>query len=187
MIQSELKIDDKYLRSASVGSNPVIINDEFPCITLDNGIRIVNFSSFHGYRFVTGEYLDACTKEVADKYKMHGDHLEEMCNSLHDIDINWLDMNIVYTITDDIKEALNGIAKAEDDAIDIILVPYIVVDTIKRDMDEALTNVGRSNAEVYLSRAAIARIRTCKKVDVRDISIGIYSDKFCAIDFFHSK
>ena len=165
----------KHMNEFKWTENITIIGDEFPCITLKNGIRVANFSSAHGYSFVTEEYLPSCTKEVADKYKMADKHLEKTCLS-QNTGVAWQDMHLVYSITDEIKEALNDIATAENGFVDVILVPYPVIDTIKR---ENLGTASQNGGGVLLKQEAYDKIRTCKKVDPRDVRAGIFSDKFC--------
>ena len=44
--------------------------DQFPMITLNNGVTVCNFSSNHSYKFDTGETLPACLKVTADRHKL---------------------------------------------------------------------------------------------------------------------
>ena len=53
-----------------------LLLSQFPVITLNSGVRICNFSSFHEYWLRTdehdtvGEVLHGCTKAVADNHKL---------------------------------------------------------------------------------------------------------------------
>lgn len=132
---------------------------DFPYLQLNNDLVILNFSSFHTYKFHTGEELKACTKDVADKYKLDSSHLESIKDG-------WTDISIHYSITPVIFDALDKLHSDYRQCnrdLDIILVPFLLMDTLRWN-----SNWGNWN-----------KVRTCKKVDPRDMSQGIFSDKFC--------
>ena len=140
---------------------------EFPYVQLDNGLVVCNFSSFHTYQFNTGEILGACTKEVADMYKLTSKHSTRRRSRMGSLGLKyWTDVSIKYHTTNVIMDALNMLHSDHrgcDRDLDIILVPFLLMDILK----------GATNWDNF------SKLRTCKKVDPRDISQGIFSDKFC--------
>mgnify|MGYP003148775292 CR=1 FL=1 len=152
--------------------NHNILLGEFTQIVLDNGISVVNFSSAHPYKFETGEILPPCTLEVAHKYKMKNIEITQTTIKKNsNVDLQWTDVTMNYGMTKDILTALDELTKIE--TVDIILVPFILVDTIKVDMKRS------DRTKYYFMEDMISKVRTCKKVDPRDIRQGIKSDMFC--------
>jgi hypothetical protein len=148
-----------------------ILLDEFPAITLDNNIRICNFSSFHSYTFDTGEVLPSCTKAVADKYKLKDTHKHERNYALNgnsNKKVWWMDMSIKYQLTAEIRYSLALLHDINE--LDVVLVPFLLMDLLKSEGEYYMINSIHSTPP---------KIRTCKKVDPRDISQGIFSNKFC--------
>ena len=143
-------------------------NNEFPIIKLNNGLTVMNFSSPHEYIFTSGEVLPACSDEVAQKYKLNSNH------TLHNRGI-YSDVLIKYDISDDMYRALQGATIYDD--IDIILVPYPVLDAWSlRIKLRAFSN----DMEKYDHDAAervLLKIRTCKLDD--RVTKKIRSDQFC--------
>ena len=137
-------------------------NNEFPIIKLFNGLNVMNFSSPHSYVFVTREVLPACSDEVAQKYKLDSDH------TLHDRGV-YSDVLIKYNISDDMFNIL--VKATEYNGIDIILVPYPVLDAwsaMIRNLDDEYLR--------YLERVLL-KIKTCKLDD--RVTKAIRSDQFC--------
>ena len=151
-----------------------LLLDEFPAITLDNNIRICNFSSFHSYTFDTGEVLPACTKAVADKYKLKDIHKNYWNHTRRNgyvhsnCKISWMDVSIKYDLTAEIRHSLALLHDINE--LDIVLVPFLLMDLLKSEGEYYMVNSIHSTPP---------KIRTCKKVDPRDISQGIFSNKFC--------
>ena len=137
-------------------------NNEFPFIKLNNGLTVMNFSSPHNYTFHTGEVLPACSDDVAQKYKLDSDH------TLYDRGV-YSDVLIKYDISNEMCDVL---IKANDyDGIDIILVPYPVLDAwsaMIRNLDDDYLR--------YLERVLL-KIRTCKLDD--RVTKVIKSNEFC--------
>ena len=48
--------------------------EKYPSIELNSGLRIVNFSSPHSYKFHTGETLMQCNDDVASNTKLEENH-----------------------------------------------------------------------------------------------------------------
>ena len=136
-------------------------NNEFPIIKLYNGLNVMNFSSPHSYVFVTREVLPACSDEVAQKYKLDSDH------ALHDRGV-YSDVLIKYNINDDMFNIL--VKATEYNGIDIILVPYPVLDAWS-------AMVRQDVYEVAWCEQVLLKIRTCKLDD--RVTKAIKSDQFC--------
>ena len=136
-------------------------NNEFPIIKLFNGLNVMNFSSPHSYVFHTREVLPACSDEVAQKYKLDSDH------TLHDRGV-YSDVLIKYNISDDMFNIL--VKATEYNGIDIILVPYPVLDAWS-------TMVRQDVHEAAWCEQVLLKIRTCKLDD--RVTKAIRSDQFC--------
>ena len=143
-------------------------NNEFPIIKLFNGLNVMNFSSPHSYVFVTREVLPACSDEVAQKYKLDSDH------TLHDRG-TYSDVLIKYNISNEMCDVL--VKASEYNGIDIILVPYPVLDawsTMVRNLDH---NGNSNGIRLELLEQVLLKIRTCKLDD--RVTKVIKSDQFC--------
>jgi hypothetical protein len=122
-----------------------------PVITLDNGIRIANWSSPHEFKFTTGEILPACSPERAKAMSLDID--ETVVNQEKWDDIV-LDTNIPDSVYEDIEEL------KYNDEIDIILVPFMVLDALKSSYPWIADK--------------------CRVIRVADrVTKEIYPDKFC--------
>lgn len=165
--------------------NKDLLLDQFTSIKLNNGITICNFSSFHDYVFNTGEVLPACTKEVADRHKLltrerpssrwighsfaETSRYDNYMFEHYELDIDkpdWIDVELEMTIASHTLKDLKVLS--EMNHLDIILVPYPLKDLLNQGWKKS------HNGYIIWQKA-----RTCRKVDPRDISKGIYSDKFC--------
>jgi hypothetical protein len=124
--------------------------DQAPVITLVNGIRIANFSSPHPFRFVTGEVLPACTGERANHMALNPVE-QEVKNPG-----GWADLSLRFELT---PEVIAGLEQLEAAEVDVVLIPFPVLEAIKR--------AGRE-----LGKARV--IRTADRVTKE-----IYSDVFC--------
>ena len=49
--------------------------DKMPLITLSNGLKVVNFSSPHEFKFVDGSVLPACSQERSNTLKLESTYL----------------------------------------------------------------------------------------------------------------
>ena len=134
----------------------MIFLNKYPSIKLDSGIRIVNYSSPHTYKFHTGEELPACSDEVAQDTKLETNH-SKVYN-----DNGWLDVSINYALSELQVEELAKLA--DFDVIDIILIPYPVMTSIK-DEESPFWD------DVY------DKVRVCKLHD--RVTKVIRSDEFC--------
>ena len=166
-----------------------LLLDQFPVITLNSGVTICNFSSFHDYWLrldehdPKGETLPGCTKVVADRHKLFtteslnprwkGFDTLETDNSqliqsynLDEDNPDWVDVELSLTIDLHTMKDLYVLAKMKD--LHIILVPYPI--------QAILNNKWKEDSRSY---AVWCKSRTCRKIDPRDITQGIYSNKFC--------
>ena len=161
-------------------NNVDLLLDQFPMITLNNGISICNFSSFHDYWLRTdehdikGEILPRCTKEVADRHKLIAEEslvprwkgFDTLDDNYPDNSPTWMDVNLDLRIDLHTKKDLYVLAKMEK--LDIILVPYPI--------QAILNEQWKKDTRSYI---IWCKSRTCRKIDPRDITQGIYSNKFC--------
>ena len=151
-----------------------LLLNEFPCITMNNGIVICNFTSFHDYwlrsdeKDTIGEILPGCTKEVADKYKLKSfentDIFFKQATASTGTTV-WVDIELEHTIPSGVINRLADLHRYNDGEIDIILLPYLLMDLLKQHHGP---NAGGFN-----------KIRVCKKIDVRDVTQGIFNSRFC--------
>ena len=149
-------------KSHKAWKDVMTFNNEFPIIKLFNGLNVMNFSSPHSYVFVTREVLPACSDEVAQRYKLDSDH------TLHDRGV-YSDVLIKYNISNEMCDVL--VKATEYNGIDIILVPYPVLDAwsaMIRNLDDEYLR--------YLERVLL-KIKTCKLDD--RVTKAIKSDQFC--------
>ena len=130
--------------------------NKYPSIKLNSGIRIVNYSSPHIYKFHTGEELPACSDEVAQDTKLEAHHSKVYNEG------GWLDVGINYTLSEMQYKELFQLAQLDE--INIILVPYPVMTSIKE--------YDGTYSDVVLSKA-----RVCKLHD--RVTKVIRSDEFC--------
>ena len=123
----------------------------------------MNFSSPHCYVFNTKEVLPACSDEVAQRYKLDSDH------TLHDRGV-YSDVLIKYSISNEMCDVL--VKATEYNGVDIILVPYPVLDA----WSSMIRNLEHDDYLRYLEQVLL-KIRTCKLDD--RVTKVIRSDQFC--------
>ena len=128
------------------------MNINCPVITLDNGLSIANWSSPHPFTFTTGEVLPACDP---DRVKSMSLDIKETVfpapiGLYSDIEI---DTSIPTVVRADLRKLQHN------ESIDIILIPFMVLDAIKK--------------------AGMHRGK-CRVIRVADrMTKEIYPDKFC--------
>ena len=186
-----------------------ILGQRYPILTLNNGLTIVNYGSNHEYTFNTDEVLGACSNTVCNDTKLDPHHsgiarvMIDNAGSKLSVNIPddklddwhmhvlkehprykdckmWLDVFINYQVSDHIMDDILMIA--EMDIIDIILVPYPLMNAwsresrMQREIAEKMDNDGvkefSSNWEF-----ALLKMRTChmsSRVDKTN-----YHDRFC--------
>ena len=188
-----------------------ICYDKYPYIKLKNGINVCNFSSPHQYIFHTGEVLNACSDHVANTMKLKDEHTgiahviinggeENIAVPQTSYDkwkeyilagwpqysdaVMWLDVSINYKIPDQMLDDILMIN--EMDVVDIILVPYPVLDAWKRETNMHKLVVAESDIlnenDTIIKFAdnwelALNKMRTCHLQD--RVSKVIYTDRFC--------
>ena len=105
---------------------------KFPIITLKNGIRIGNFSSPHTFTFKDGSVLPACSKERALDLMLNAAEVEEQ-NRPSDKNYSWTDIQLKYSLSDRVEEALKEALQfdgEEERQFDVLLVPFPVLTSI---------------------------------------------------------
>ena len=157
---------------------------KFPYITMDSGIVVCNFTSFHDYWLRAGEHdtkgeiLPGCTKDVADEYKLKSEEKESTFVKRRDVSevsseyvAEWTDIELKYKIPLKVLFALGQLHNNRIDYVelDIILVPFLLMDLLK-------ATDGLNTIQEY---RGLHKVRTCKKIDVRDVSQGIFNNRFC--------
>ena len=149
----------------------MIFLNKYPSIKLDSGIRIVNYSSPHTYKFHTGEELPACSDEVAQDTKLEAHHSKVYNEG------GWLDVGINYALSEMQYKELFQLAQLDE--IDIILVPYPVLKAIididwNESIDAAYEKGGFKPLRLKQVRD---KARVCKLDD--RVTKVIRSDEFC--------
>ena len=189
-----------------------ILGQRYPILTLKNGLTIVNYGSNHEYTFDTDEVLGKCSDEVCNDTKLDPHHsgiarvIIDNAGSRLSVDISddkldnwneyvlekypeykdckmWLDVFINYQISDHIMDDILMIA--EMDIIDIILVPYPLMNAWSREcrMQKEIADKMDNNGVKEFSdnwEYALLKMRTCKLED--RVTKIIYSDRFCGND-----
>ena len=189
-----------------------ILNQRFPIVTLDNRLTIVNYGSNHEYTFTTGEVLGKCSDEVCHSTELASDHSgtvqvmidnagSRLTVTVPDKDLDnwgeyvvqeypeykdckmWLDVFINYMVGTRIMDDILMIA--EMDIIDIILVPYPLMNAWSREtrMQYEIADKMDNDAVKEFSNNweyALLKMRTCKLED--RVTKIIYSDRFCGND-----
>ena len=136
----------------------MIFLNKYPSIIIDKTQkRVVNYSSPHPYTFHTGEVLPACSDEVARETKLEAHHIKEKN------DKGWLDVNIRYGLSHMQKKELMQLSILDE--VDIILVPYPVLNCLKQFGDNMY------NPKI------MKKVRVCKLDD--RVTKVIRSDEFC--------
>ena len=168
-----------------------LLLSQFPVVTLNSGVTICNFSSFHKYWLRTdehdtvGEVLHGCTKAVADNHKLiteevitprwSGFRVEQTKDAdkpffeMYELDrhySDWLDVELSLSIDLHTMQDLHVLAKMND--LHVILVPYPI--------QSIFNERWRIDSKSY---TIWCKSRTCRKIDPRDITQGVYSNKFC--------
>jgi hypothetical protein len=94
--------------------------------TLDNGLKVSNFSSPHTFRFKSGETLERCPRERSDGLMLRAVEQETVNPG------GWTDINLEFELNDTVRKALDEIqADADAGLIDVILVPLPVMSSVK--------------------------------------------------------
>ena len=186
-----------------------ILGQRYPILTLKNGLTIVNYGSNHEYTFDTDEILGACSDEVCNDTKLDPQHsgiarvIIDNAGSRLSVNIPegkldnwreyvleqypeykdskmWLDVFINYMVTDHIMDDILMIA--EMDMIDIILVPYPLMNAwsrearMQREIAEKMDHEGSKEFSKNWE-LALLKMRTCHIAD--RISKVNHHDRFC--------
>lgn len=138
----------------SQGKRKGDITMSVPVITLNSGIRIANFSSPHSFKFDTGEVLEACSPERANTLMLSQREHEDRspCG-------RYTNISLTFEMSDVVRDEL--LRLEEDENIDIVLVPFPVMEALKA-----------SNLRTQISKA-----RVCRTAD--RVTKTVYHNKFC--------
>ena len=103
---------------------------------LKSGIKVGNFSSAHPFTFDDGTVLGACTAERCKAMMLNSEEVE-----LPGIK-GTTDIKLEFSMS---REVLNGLGIAEDSDIDIVIVPFPVLQEYKKrhDMEDSKLRVIR--------------------------------------------
>lgn len=88
-------------------------------VTLTTGVVVVNFNSGHPFVFDDGTVLPACEDDRVNTLKSIPIEYE------HPNDKGWIDLELTFQVSDSIIKELELLE--EDDEVDIILVPLLVL------------------------------------------------------------
>jgi len=97
--------------------------------TLSNGVRVCNMSSFHPFTFDDGTVLPGCDADFCNRMSLIKN--EEFVPAL---DSRWEDVRVSFQLSAEVEECLERLHERDD--VDIIIVPFPVMQSIKAaDMD----------------------------------------------------
>ncbi|MAH43347.1 hypothetical protein CL614_06575 [archaeon] len=126
---------------------------------LQNGIAIVNFSSPHSFKFITGEELGACDVDWTKKMALNIKETETVTlSNEYSPERTWTDVQLDISIPKNVKKVLDELTN--DRYVDIVLVPFMMLEAMK---SEGLNT---------------SKFRTIRIAD--RITKEIYSDRFCS-------
>ena len=97
----------------------VATNNDCPVLTLENGIRVANFSSPHAFTFVSGETLPACSPERCRRLSAVPQEVE-VSNPR-----GWTDIELSFELGPDVRAELERLDS--DDDIDVVIAPLPIV------------------------------------------------------------
>lgn len=123
-----------------------------PVITLSNGLRVANFSSPHSFTFDTGEILPAC-----DESRARGLMLSQREHEDRSPCGRYTNISLTFEMSDVVRDEL--LRLEEDENIDIVLVPFPVMEAIKA------------------SNLKVSKARVCRTAD--RVTKTVFSNKFC--------
>ena len=178
--------------------------NKYPMVKLNDGLMVVNFSSPHNYVFDSGEVLKGCEDHIAESIMLSENHSgvahiilndnnittisvpdnntwrEYIDNGWPDLNIKhiWLDVIIDYQMSETItKDILN---LTELDIVDIILVPYPVMEAWKKEADKVYSMNTVIDEGVLIDdpwQRGLDKMRTCHLYD--RVKKTIFHDRFC--------
>ena len=107
-----------------------------PVVQLANGLRVANFSSPHPFEFETGETLPACDPELVKASSLQK-NLEERPSSRH---LDAVDVEVRFEMSDSCRALLEEAeSQARKEGIHVILIPFPLLDVLRRERDVAET------------------------------------------------
>lgn len=127
---------------------------DHPIVRLSNGVTVANFSSPHPFTFEDGTVLPACSEIVTDLGTLDQ---QEIIYARHE---KFNDIHLRFALNENIVKALDDLHKED---IDIILVPFPVLEAIKESSYDLFTH--------------FPKVRVIRVVD--RVRKTISCDKFC--------
>ncbi|TXH55011.1 MAG: hypothetical protein E6Q97_09675 [Desulfurellales bacterium] len=124
--------------------------EKSPVVTLSTGVRIANFSSPHPFTFDDGTVLPACSVDRANWLLLESFEML-MPRGL------WEDVELQFDLSDTVASAVLELERDND--VDIILVPFPVLEALKA------------------RRRQIGKCRVCRIAD--RVAKTVCSRKFC--------
>lgn len=140
-----------------------MLKTEHPVVELKSGLRVANFSSAHPFTFDTGEVLPACSEEVCRYLSLEPVEFESPNPK------GFMDIRLWFLMHMPVYDAL--LALAEDEGVDVILVPLPVLTALKEERCVWMEGVP-DNLEKILSKARVQRAAD-------RVTKTIRSDRFC--------
>jgi len=98
---------------------PEPANNSVPRATLSNGVNVANFSSPHTFTFTDGTVLGACHPDRANWLMLISEEIESPGIK------GTTDIELTFAMSEDVRQALDGLQKIE--GIDIIVIPLPVM------------------------------------------------------------
>jgi hypothetical protein len=106
-----------------------MIIDSIPTCTLSNGLRVLNFSSAHQFRFADGTVLEACSGERAQSLSMDVQEVEtpSACGRYKTI-------AMAFKMSDAVQREVDALRDAQ---VDIVLCPLPLIELLRRQPQPA--------------------------------------------------
>lgn len=100
------------------------LEEECPTCTLRNGLRVLNFSSAHQFKFADGTILEACSAERAKRLSMDLTETEELsdCGKFTKISMR-------FEMSAAVQREINSLRDAR---VDIVLCPLPVIELLRK-------------------------------------------------------
>lgn len=141
-----------------------MMKTEHPVVELKSGLRVANFSSAHPFKFDTGEVLPACSEEVCRYLSLEAVEIE-LPNPK-----GFTDIRLSFAMSVPVYDALQDLA--EDEGVDIILVPLPVMTALKEEQSIWIDEGVPESLERILKKARVQRAAD-------RVAKTIRSDRFC--------
>lgn len=142
--------------------------NEFPIVTLSNGLRVGNFSSPHSFEFEDGTILPACSNERAEDMKVEFIQSIACKSDGRQVSDKYTTLRLSFLIPDKLRNAIMDTlfeSKHEPDPqYDILIVPLVMLNAMEHD-------------HAFRDRIIESPFRVIRMVSRTDKRVCI--DKFC--------